>query len=347
VSTPSATSATGNDSARTSRGDGVGIEFTTTIVRGVALERDEPGRVRAAAEVGIRTRDDRGVLDALVRLRAELGGTRAPTRVALFPPGSTLHRIDVTGRTGPELNGLRSTLERVHAISSTVLIDDGPRRWMMAVRWDEAVVRRLEELVERAGFVDVAIDPSPVAISRVVDPNTTVLRRDAATDESFDVVLRGLPIVACAVDSIGRQPPDLLVADDPVSGTAFDELVDPVDIVTSVERAIDTRLTGTSAAATAAKVLLHLADDGYPPYPIHDIRSPERQCVALGAAVGAAGLSGRIRPIDMMIPAVPAADTVERPWAIERMSTLPPKSVPRPVTPTKRLVGRVLPRRRR
>ena len=63
------------------------------------LAADEPDRLRAATEVGIRHfDDDRSVLDALIRLRAELGPSRAPTRVALFLPGHTLHRVDVTRR---------------------------------------------------------------------------------------------------------------------------------------------------------------------------------------------------------------------------------------------------------
>jgi hypothetical protein len=327
--------------AQLGRGQGIGIEFTASVVRGVALGRETDGRLRAAAEVGIASaRDDRAVLDALVRLRAELGGARGPTRVALFPPGSTMHRIDVTGRSGPELNALRSGLERDHRVSSTVLIDDGPRRWMMAVRWDEQVVRRLEELVERAGFVDVAIDPSPVAVARVVVPGTTSLRRDAAVDESFEVVLRGVPVIACTVESVGREIPGLEVATAPVSIAVFEELAEPVEIVAEVTRTIDDQ-------PMRREFTLVLADDPYPPYPTHDIRAPERQCVALGAAAGAAGLSGRIRPIDMMIPAPTASESLDRPWAIERMSSVPVKSPPSPVSQTKRLVGRVLPRRRR
>ena len=341
TSTDASTAKDTTRSRKAARGDGIGIEFTRTVVRGVALGHDTAGRVRAAAEVGIASaRDDRAVLDALVRLRAELGGPPVPTRVAMFPAGSTMHRIDVTGQSGPELNAVRSALERNHAVSSTVLVDDGPRRWMMAVRWDEQIVRRIEELVERAGFVDVAVDPSPLAVARVLPAGTTSSRRDAATDESFEVVLRGVPIIACAVESIGRQTPGLEVGRASVSTAVFEELADPVDIVAEVARTIDGRTTSDD-------VTLVVADEAYPPYPPHDIRAPERQCVALGAAVGAAGLSGRIRPIDMLIPSQPAAESLDRPWAIERLSTLPARSDTPRVNPAKRLLGRVLPPRRR
>ncbi len=254
-----------------------------------------------------------------------------------------MHRIDVTGRSGPELNTLRSTIERTQAISSTVLIDDGPRRWMLALRWNEEFVVRIEELVERAGFVEVAIDPSPVALSRALTPGTTFARRDAATDEAFDVVIAGVAVAAGSIESIGRQPPGLVVCDVPFSTTVFDELVEPADIVAELERTFE----HCTAAQNDAEWSLQLGDVAYPPYPLHDIRSPTRQCVALGAAIGAAGLAGRIRPIDMTIPSVLADDRIEKPWAIEQLSTLPPRAAPRPVTPTKRFVGRIIPRRRR
>jgi len=339
------------ESSRSNRGDGIGIEFTGAIVRGVLLDRHVAGRLKAAAEVGISSaRDDQSVVDALVRLRAELGGAPVPTRVALFPAGSTMHRVDVTGRSGPELNTLRSALERDLGVSSSVLIDDGPRRWLMAVRWDDSAVRRLEELVERAGFVDVAIDPSPVALCRVVPVGASSVRRDAGSDDTFDVIVRGIPIVACATESIGRQTPGLSIGRSAVSIAMFDDVDDPSEIVSLVQRVVDVQSTDTAtdqASEPSDAPALRIADEAYPPYPAHDIRAPQRQCVALGAAVGAAGLSGRIRPIDMMLPPFTTDDGLERPWAIERMSTLAPRATARPVSPTKRLVGRVLPRRRR
>jgi hypothetical protein len=331
-----------NVETRTGRGDGVGIEITQSVMRGVLLARDQPGRLRAAAEVGIATlTDDRTVLDAYVRLRAELSGANVPTRLALFPPGSTLQRIEVTGRSGPELNTIRSSIERSDSVSSTVLVDDGPRRWMMAVRWNEAEVRRLEELAERAGFVDVSVDPSPMAIARAVPPGSTFIRRDAAPHESFDVVLRTIPVAACAIESIGRQPPQLTVTDGPVSVHVFDELVDGVDLVAQIELLHESQQAGRPREM----VSLHIADDAYPPFPPHDIRAPERQCVALGAAIGAAGLSGRLRPIDMLLPMVTTAELAQRPWAIERMSTLPQRTDPTPATSVQRVFRRIRPKR--
>ncbi len=327
---------------RVGRGDGIGIELTRGVVRGVLLAADDPHRLHAATEVGIRHfDDDRSVLDALIRLRAELGPSRAPTRVALFPPGSTLHRVDVTSLTGPELNVTRSRLLQADGVSSTVLIDDGPRRWLFAVRWDDPLVRRLEELVEHAGFVDVAIDPSPVALSRVL-VDSVMARRDAALGESFEVVLAGVPIAAVASDGVGRQPPDLVTSSAPISLALFDGLTDPADLAAQIQQAATFGLDGLAPPAPMSS--LDLAGVAHLSYPPHDIRSPQRQCVALGAAIGAAGLAGRLRPIDMMLPSVAAA-TTERPWAIEKVSAVPTNIEPKPVS-TARRVMRLVPRRR-
>ena len=58
----------------TRRGDGIGLEVTTSVVRGVRLDPDEPGRVAAAAEAPIsRFDDEAAVLDALVRVHGQLG----------------------------------------------------------------------------------------------------------------------------------------------------------------------------------------------------------------------------------------------------------------------------------
>jgi len=327
---------------RVGRGDGIGVELTRSVVRGVLLAADEPDRLRAATEVGIRHfDDDRSVLDALIRLRAELGPSRAPTRVALFLPGSTLHRVDVTSQTGPELNVTRSHLLQVEGVSSSVLIDDGPRRWLYAVRWNDRLVRRLEELVEHAGFVDVAIDPSPVALSRVL-VDSVMARRDAALGESFDVVLAGVPIVATATDAVGRQPPELVTSSVPISFEVFDGLTEATDLAEQIQQAATSGLDRMTTPSSTSS--LDLAGIAHPSYPRHDIRSPERQCVALGAAIGAAGLAGRLRPIDMILPSVQAAPT-ERPWAIERVSAVQTNVEPRPITTAKRLT-RFVPHRK-
>ncbi len=323
-----------------SRGDGVGIEVTNGVIRGVRLGSTEPGRVVAAAEVPVTTRlDDRTMVDALVRLRAELGDPLIPTRIAMFPPGSTLSRVDATGLTGTDLNTLRSNLATSRNATSSVLLDDGPRRWLVGVSWDDAEIRRIEELSEHAGFIDVAIDPSPLALPRVVTSDITHVRRDAATDQSFGAVAsNGVIVAAAAVASIGRTTPGLACSDTEVSVGWFDDVDEATELVAEVQRLLE--------AAPPVTCGLTLAGTAYPEFPPHDLRSSERQCVALGAALGAAGLSGRLRPVDMLLPLVPASTDVERPWAIERVSNLPTTHEPTTIGPAKRFVARLLPRRR-
>jgi hypothetical protein len=323
-----------------SRGDGVGIELTHGVIRGIRLGSAEPGRVLAAAEVPVATRlDDRTIVDALVRLRAELGDPLVPTRVAVFPPGSTLSRVDATGLTGTDLNTLRSDLATSRNATSSVLLDDGPRRWLVGVSWDDAEIRRIEELSERAGFIDVAIDPSPLALARVLRADITHLRRDAATDQSFGAVAsNGVIVAAATVESIGRTAPGLSCSDAEVSVGWFDNVDDATELVAEVQRLLE--------AAPPVPCGLSLTGEAYPEFPAHDLRASERQCVALGAALGAAGLSGRLRPVDMLLPVIRASNDVEPPWAIERVSNLPTAQEPTAIGPVKRFLARLLPRRR-
>lgn len=324
-------------------GNGVGVECTGRVLRGIRLDTTADDGIGQAAEVGVRDfDDDRSLLDSLMRLRADLGSPRESARLATFLTTSTLQRFDVTGATGPELNDRRRSLEATHGIRSTVLVDDGPRRWMIAVRWDERQIRRLEELAERAGFLDVAIDPSPVALARVVGADVTTARRGASADEAFEMIRSGaITAVAGSVDPIAFQSPALATSSAAVPASWFDDLDEPTDLMAELARV-------TECAAWSSSPTLWIGARAYPPYPPHDLRAPERQCVALGAAVGAAGLAGRLRPVDVIVTPDTAAPRAvdERPWVIERLSDLPPREPARQPTGVNRLLARALPRRR-
>ncbi len=323
------------------RGDGVGIEYTRTVLRGVRFDRDEPDRVHAIAELPIRAPgDELSTVDAFVRLRAELGNPEAPTRIGVFPPGASLQRIDTTGSTGPELNRLRAELEERFGVTSTMLADEGPRRWLITLVWDTDALRTIERLAERAGFTDVAIEPSPVAICRVASAATTWLRRDATDGEAFRLVARaGVPVAAITDDTIGRPHPNLDTRHAPVSFGLFDTHHDAGDLAVLVQRVDD-----HVAMRDDPHGDLVVGGREYPPYPIHDIRSAQRQCVALGAALGAAGLAGRARPVDVSVVAVPA-DEADRPWAIERLTDLAPPPSSATAGAIRRAGARVVPRR--
>lgn len=309
------------------RGDGVGIEIADSVVRGVRLRHDVNGRLSAAAEFPVNLADDNSTLDALVLLRAELGDPDEPARVATFPDGAMLQRIDITGQSGPHLNELRSKLDRRHGINSTVVIEDGPRRWLLLIRWDALAVRRIEDLAERAGFIDVTIEPSPLALARVTGHGVSFVRRLVAQGDAHRVVVHNrLPVAASGTSAPGRAHPDVDISSIDIAMAYFEDfMTDPAlgEVIDRIDDRAAEQAEGDQPADGAPTLALELVDVAYPPFPAHDQRSPQRQAVALGAAVGAAGLAGPLRPVDMIISSVAVDDQFDRPWAIEELSALP------------------------
>jgi hypothetical protein len=334
-------------SRSTASGRAVGIELCSNLVRGVLLG-NTGADIAHASEVALNAHDDdRSVLDALIRLRADLGAAPVPARLATFPSGSWMRRVDVTGKTGPELNGLRSEIDRRHGAASTLLLDEGPRRWLYVLHWPDAGIRRIEALAERAGFVDVAVEPSPVALARVLNSRWTIAQRFAATGEAAATVLHdGMPVAAVSVDATGRLHPSLLLGQTSFSVELFDDIV-AADANAELVENIRDRAAGATAsqANTEPLVELEVEERQVPQFPPHDLRSPERQCVAIGAAVGAAGLTGRIRPVDIITDAAVTTAAHERPWVVERVTTVAPVVSAGPGA-ARRTLARVLPRRR-
>ena len=292
----------------TRRGDGIGLEVTTSVVRGVRLDQDEPGRVVAAAEAPIsRFDDEAAVLDALVRVHGQLGGVAgihaATTRAAWFPVGSTMQRLDATGNTGPELNSMRHDLAERAGITSTMLVETQARRWMLVLRWDHVAASRLERLLERAGFVDASVEPAPVAFGRVIGTTTPVARRDASNGHSWAAVYdAGVPIAATSVPQASREYPGIAVAGRGQRVASPRRRARRARVGRPRRRDRRHRDRIHRAGPVSCDLHLVLADVPYPPFPAHDLRAPQRQAVALGAAAGAAGLAGRLRPVDVLVP---------------------------------------------
>ncbi len=335
------------------RGDGVGIEVSDTVIRGVRLRHDIDGRLSAAAEFPVNLADDNSALDALVLLRAELGDPDSPARIAAFPDGAMLQRIDITGRSGPELNELRSKLDRRHAINSTVVVDDGPRRWLLLIRWDARAVRRLEDLAERAGFIDVTIEPSPLALARVTGADTSFVRRLVTQGDAYRMVVHNrLPVAATGTIETGRPHPDVDISSIDVALAFFEDfLTDPAlgEVIDRIDERAASKAKSEHAANDEATISpdLDLIGAAYPLYPAHDQRSAQRQAVALGAAMGAAGLAGPLRPVDMIISSVAVDDQFDRPWAVEELSPLPDINLDSTSNGLRRLTRRFRPRSRR
>ena len=328
-------------------GRSVGIELCSNLVRGVLLG-DAGADIVRATEVALTAQDDdRSVLDALTRVRADLGADTLPARLATFPAGSWMRRVDVTGQTGPELNGLRSEIDRRHGAASTLLVDDGPRRWLHVLHWPDAGIRRIEALAERAGFVDVAVEPSPVALARVLGGRTTLAERYATGGESSATVLQhGIPVAAVSIDGTGRTHPMLVVGDGSFSAELFDDIV-TADALTELIDTVRERSRASTGDAQVDSGVDLIVDGGtVPQFPPHDLRAPERQCVAVGAAVGAAGLAGRIRPVDIITDAAATTPVNHRPWVVERLATVTP-SVSAGPGPARRTLAKLFPRRRR
>ncbi len=332
------------------RGDGVGIEIADTVVRGVRLRHDVEGRLSAAAEYPVNLADDNSTLDALVLLRAELGEPDEPARIATFPNDAMMQRVDITGRSGPELNELRSRLDRRHGINSTVVADDGPRRWLLLIRWDAHAVRRLEDLAERAGFVDVTVEPTPMSLARVTGHDATYVRRLVAQNDAHHaVVSHRLPVAALSTVATGRPQPDIDISTVDVPLAYFDDFMTDASLGEVVERVDERARTKDDDLGDAASrpAVLDLVGVPYPVYPPHDLRAAQRQAAALGAAVGAAGLAGPLRPVDMIISSIAVDDQFDRPWAIEEMSSLPEVEPDSPTGSLRRVTRRLRPRRHR
>lgn len=305
------------------RGDGIGLEITTTVVRGVRLAHDEAGGVASVCEVPISRFDDSAtVFDALVRARGRLGGGGLTTRVAWFPSGSTMQRVDATGLTGPELNQLRHGLANDLGITSTMLIDADARRWMLALRWDHDRAWWLQELLERAGFVDVTIEPAPVALGRVLGRDVAVARRDASVELSWAALYEVVPIAATTVESGTREYPSIAGTASAVGVNDLTEVLTDAALSEQVARLVADSLVDVERTNELDAQLVVL-EDPYPPFPAHDLRAPQRIGVALGAGIGAAGLAGRLRAVDVLTSVRHTVESLPRPWAIERLADVP------------------------
>ena len=307
------------------RGDGIGFEIGSTVVRGVRLSADGDDPVAAVSEVAFGRPDDNAmIVDALVRARGQLGSADVPTRIAWFPSGASLQRVDATGRTGTELNEMRHDLAERFDIGSTMLIDADARRWMIALKWDHATAWRLQELVERAGFVDVEVEPAPVAAQRVLPREVGVVRRDTEAAQSWAAAYdEAGPVAASAVASASREHPGLAAAPAAVGLHRLSEILAEAELDAELGRIVAATL-GRRSGTDELGVRLHVDDGAYPPFPSHDLRAPQRVVVALGAAVGAAGLAGRLRSVDVVAPTAQIPDMMPRPWAVERVTTEAP-----------------------
>ena len=165
------------------RGDGIGIEVLPDALRGVRLQQDAPGRVAKVAGVACDTNNDLLLLDGLTRLRSLLDEAGQPTRACMWRHDSYIQSLDITGWSTTELNLHRSKLVDV---SATIEMSSSARRLLAHLRTDMIRHRRVERFVRQAGFDLESIEPTPIAIARLVpvvhDATDRQSRRRATVD---------------------------------------------------------------------------------------------------------------------------------------------------------------------
>ena len=294
------------------RGDGVGIEVLPGEIRAVRLQQDVPGRVAAIAVEPCDTRSDAAVDLALRALHQRVAADGLPTRIALWPAGSQIQSIDITGWEPIFLRAHRSMLDDVAA---TVELAVGPRRWLSHVRWDSGSALRINRLATDVGFAVQAVDPSPLAIARVVDPTQVALHvaRDQSNPWCAIVLERVVLVAIAAPDSrYRRDAGDLAV----VANTSN---VEEVRSRLSSAIRLPTIVGDLRLDPSARRLPLTLGIEPYPDFAPSDPAHGPTIAVALGAAFAAAGLAGRVQT---MVPtnSQRGLSEAEAVWVIEPLA---------------------------
>ena len=171
-----------------------------------------------------------------------------------------------------------------------------------------------------------ACEPAPIALARVMLSEPTITRRVTDAGCGWTAILAdGVSRAAAGRDGSFRRHPDLVA--DGLRRVDLGRLPDdPSQDADAARIAVD-ELVGDRFRRGGGPVGVTLTGDLYPPFPPEDVRSPARQAVALGAAVAAAGLAGRVRAVEPLTAlATPRVDD-RRPWVVER---LPDEPAPAP-----------------
>ena len=304
------------------RGDGVGIEVLPDEIRAVRLQQDVPGRVAAIAVERCDTRSDAAVDLALRALHRQVGADGLPTRIALWPAGSQMQSIDITGWEPIFLRAHRNMLDDVAA---TVELAVGPRRWLSHIRWDSGSAQRINRLAIDVGFAVQAVDPSPLAIARVVEPSQVALHvaRDSTNPWSAVVLERVVLVAIAAPDSRNRRDVgDLAVV---ANSSNVEELRSRL---TSAIR-LPTIAGDVRLDPSARRLPLTLGTEPYPDFAPSDPAYGPTIAAALGAAFAAAGLAGRVQT---MVPtnSQRGLSEAEAVWVIEPVAADVTGQHPRP-----------------
>ena len=301
------------------RGDGAGIEVGATGIRAVRLAADTPGRVVSAVDERVFRPDLQGTIDALVRVATRLSLTPDDeVTIASFAEGDRIIGWDATGWSVPDL-AARSPRPGTDGANRWI-VDAGPRRWQLDVRGDAGRAAGIRAAAAAAGLAHARFEPSPLALARLATSAPRLLWRvDRAGVTWCALCADGLPILAGPATAPRRI--ELGVVEAPVPEDEHRSFVALLD--REPERAEQQLpdLLRRGASRHHATVGLSLLGDPYPAFPDSDVRSIARQCVALGAALSAAGLVGRVRTLRQLHATQGAPP--RRPWLVERVNDDP------------------------
>ena len=303
------------------RGDGIGIEVLPDALRGVRLQQDAPGRVAKVAGVACDTNNDLLLLDGLTRLRSLLDEDGHPTRACLWSPNCHIQSLDITGWSTTELNLHRSKLVDV---SATIEMSSSARRLLAHLQTDMIRHRRVERFIRQAGFDLDSIEPTPMAVARLVPAYTMRLIGSRGDAQPWLAVVHDRVILAAApAIEIGDMARTELMA---ASWSASIE-----DLRERLLTPADLSATLNQPAGIAVSLGLSLVGDTYPEFPdTHPAWGP-RLAGALGSAVAAAGLAGRVHQVQPLVAPHAFSDDGGV-WVIERIGDVAPVAV----TPTPR-----------
>ncbi|HEX2782385.1 MAG TPA: hypothetical protein VHN36_02290 [Ilumatobacteraceae bacterium] len=298
------------------RGDGIGIEVLPDALRGVRLQQDAPGRVAKVAGVACDTNNDLLLLDGLTRLRSLLDEDGHPTRACLWSPNCHIQSLDITGWSTTELNLHRSKLVDV---SATIEMSSSARRLLAHLQTDMIRHRRVERFIRQAGFDLDSIEPTPIAVARLVPAYTMRLIGSRGDAQPWLAVVHDRVILAAApAIEIGDMTRTELMA----AGWSAaiedlrERLLSPAELSTTINQ----------PAGIAVSLGLSLVGDTYPEFPdTHPAWGP-RLAGALGAAVAAAGLAGRVHQVQPLVAPHAFSDDGGV-WVIERIGDVAPAIV--------------------
>jgi len=298
------------------RGDGIGIEVLPDSLRGVRLQQDAPGRVAKVAGVACDTNNDLLLLDGLTRLRSLLDEAGQPTRVCMWRQDSYIQSLDITGWSTTELNQHRSKLVDV---SATIEMASSARRLLAHIQTDMIRHRRVERFVRQAGFDLESIEPTPISIARLVPSYTMRLIGSRGDAQPWMAVVHDHLVLAAAPVAEGsaesRRSELLATSWSAAIEDLRERLLDPVHLTETVNQ----------PAGMAVSLGLSLVGDAYPEFPdTHPAWGP-RLAGALGAAVAAAGLAGRVHQLQPLVAPHAFSDDGGV-WVIERIGDVAPNT---------------------